>query len=387
VAHLPEVHTKQSAADLAGAAMAQMADGLYVTDRAGLLVYMNGAGERMLGWTADELRGQSVHAAIHYQHADGSAFAEIDCALARLGAGQAPIRVADDALICRDGTILPVACSAAPLQRGAGPGEVVVVFRDTTEERAERAFAQREIDARSMATRTREALADGRMLLYAQQIVPLTGGKPALELLLRMLGPDGELISPAEFLPGAEQSGLIAEIDRWVVHEAMALCAGGRRIDANLSDDSVSSPELLAVIRDGLAQTGADPADLIFEITESALERDTATGLRFVNSLTELGCGIALDDFGTGFGSFTYLTPMPVRYLKIDVDFVVDLLEQPANQRLVKAIVDRARSFDQQTIAEGVEDEETLELLREFGVDFAQGFHIGRPAPRELVLT
>ncbi len=109
--------------------------------------------------------------------------------------------------------------------------------------------------------------------------------------------------------------------------------------------------------------------------------RDVDAGEAFAQGLVELGCGIALDDFGTGFGSFTYLKRLPVNYLKIDIEFVRDLLTNPANQHVVKAIVSLAKAFGLQTVAEGVEDEETLTLLRDYGVDYAQGFHLGRPAP------
>lgn len=98
-----------------------------------------------------------------------------------------------------------------------------------------------------------------------------------------------------------------------------------------------------------------------------------------------MGCSVALDDFGTGFGSFTYLKNLPIQYLKIDIEFVRELTSSPANRHVVEAIVGLARGFGQQTIAEGVEDAETLQLLREYGVDFAQGYHVGRPAPVDAV--
>ena len=117
------------------------------------------------------------------------------------------------------------------------------------------------------------------------------------------------------------------------------------------------------------------------EDEETALMRDAQAGEAFVHSLSQLGSHIVLDDFGTGFGSFTYLTRMPVHYLKVDIQFVVGLPDKPANQQLVKAIVNLAQSLGHQSVAEGVEDEDTLDLLREYGVDYVQGFHIGRPAP------
>jgi len=117
----------------------------------------------------------------------------------------------------------------------------------------------------------------------------------------------------------------------------------------------------------------------VFEITETTAARDLGKARELADRLTGLGCGFALDDFGTGYGSFTYLKHLPVSYLKIDMEFVRDLADDPADRQVVRAIVDVARNFDVRTIAEGVEAEETLELLRELGVDYAQGYHLGRP--------
>ena len=154
-----------------------------------------------------------------------------------------------------------------------------------------------------------------------------------------------------------------------------------QRVEANLSARSVGNFALLPLIERELRDSGADPANLVFEITETALMGDIEKGEAFAHGLADIGCGLALDDFGTGFGSFTYLKALPIGYLKIDIEFVRDLDSSPANQHLVKAIVNLARSFGHRTIAEGVEDERTLELLREYGVDFAQGYFLGRPAP------
>jgi EAL domain-containing protein (putative c-di-GMP-specific phosphodiesterase class I) len=260
----------------------------------------------------------------------------------------------------------------------------VVVFRDATEEQAGRTRVKLELDALSWVGRTRDALDQGRLVLYSQPIVPLAAGSPSQELLLRMVDRDGEIILPGRFLPAAEKYGLIAEIDHWVVGQAIRLAAAGRRVEVNLSAESIGSPELLAVIERALRETGADVSNLVFEITETALMRDVKAGEAFTHYLVKLGCGLALDDFGTGFGSFTYLKTLPVDFLKIDVEFVRNLGSNPGNQHLVKAIVNLAKGFGKQTIAEGVEDEDTVGLLREFGVDFAQGYHLGRPAAVEI---
>jgi PAS domain S-box-containing protein len=361
--------------------MDTMAEGLYVMDGEGRMTFMNAAGARMLGWASDELLGTSAHASIHSKRPDGSALLEDECAILRGLAESNSVVNADGAFTRKDGTVLPVAYSSAPLAAASGTHGAVVVFRDATEEQAERTRVQRELDSISWVGRTRDALDEGRLVLYAQPIVSLRDDEQSEELLIRMIGRNGDVIAPGCFLPAAEKFGLILEIDRWVVTHAIGLAATGRCVKANLSAESIGNAELLTVIEEQLRQTGADPANVVFEITETALMRDIDHGQSFAQRLVELGCAIALDDFGTGFGSFTYLKRLPVRFLKIDVEFVRHLGSNPGNQHLVKAIVSLAQAFGHRTIAEGVEDEETLTLLRNYGVDFVQGYHIGRPAP------
>jgi EAL domain-containing protein (putative c-di-GMP-specific phosphodiesterase class I) len=291
------------------------------------------------------------------------------------------MRIVDNAYTRKDGSIFPAAYSAAPLLDGSNGKGVVVVFRDTTEETAERTRVQRELAALAWVGRIRDAIDEQRLVLYSQPIVPLCGGNRREELLIRMLGRDGELIPPGSFLPVAERFGLIGEIDRWVMTQAVQLAAVGRRVQVNLSAHSIRHQDFLPRIDHELRTAGADPANLVFEITETALMDDLESGERFARALVEIGCGVALDDFGTGFGSFTYLKRLPVTYLKIDCDFVREIVTNQANQHLTKAIIGLAQGFGYQTIAEGVEDEQTVELLRQLGVDYAQGFFFGRPAP------
>ena len=127
--------------------------------------------------------------------------------------------------------------------------------------------------------------------------------------------------------------------------------------------------------------SGADPADIVFEITETAILDDVDAARRFAERLRTLGCKLALDDFGTGYGGFTYLKQLPVDCLKIDIEFVRDLATVPASRHVVDAVVALARDFELQTVAEGIEDAETLDILRDLGVGFGQGYHIARPAP------
>ncbi len=376
-----DITERRLADDFRSAVMDNMAEGLYAVDFDGRVEFMNAAGSEMLGWTEEELRGKSVHEAIHYRHADGSPYPAEDCDLMKARIEGRTLRISDDAFVRKDGSVFPVACSAAPLLSGKSSRGSVVVFRDTTEETEERLKRQRELDALTWVGRIRDALQEDRFVLYSQPIVPLAGGAPSAELLIRMVDRDGEIVPPGSFLPVAEQYGLIGEIDQWVVPEAIRLAAGGRRVEANLSAESISNLDLLSLIERELANSGADPANVIFEITETAVMSDLTAGEAFAQGLAGLGCGLALDDFGTGFGSFTYLKRLPITYLKIDIDFVRDLVSNPANQHLVKATVGLAHDFGYETIAEGVEDEETLVKLKDYGVDFAQGFHLGRPAP------
>jgi PAS domain S-box-containing protein len=376
-----DVTERRQAEEFRSVVMDNMAEGLFTLDRDGLLTYMNRAAVKMLGWTESELRGQPMHAAVHFQRADGTPVAAHECSVAKVGSEGLAVRQAGEAFTRKDGSIFPVAHSSAPLRVGSSIQGTVVVFRDVTEEKEDQARVQRELAALSWVGRVRDALDEHRMVLYSQPIVALAGGQGGEELLLRMVGRGGEIILPASFLPVAEKYGLIAEIDRWVTLEAVGLAATGRRVEANLSAASIGTLDLLPLLARQLHDTGADPANLIFEITETTLMADIDAGAAFAHGLAELGCRLALDDFGTGFGSFTYLKKLPVNYLKIDIEFIRDLPTNPANLHVVRAIVGLAHAFGLQTIAEGVQNEATMTLLCHEGVDFAQGFHLGRPSP------
>ena len=377
-----DITERKEADEFRAVVMDTMAEGLYALDADGLVTYMNPAAESMLGWTEDELRGKPMHATVHFQRADGRKIPAEECPLLQVRAHGRNVRILDDAYTRKDGSIFPVAYSSAPVQSGRTLQGVVVVFRDITDEKKEQAAAQRELDNLTWLGRIRDAIDENRLVLYSQPITALAGGRPGEELLLRMIGRDNEVIPPCSFLPVAEKYGLIREIDRWVITQATRLAATGRGvIEANLSAASIGTSDLLTFIEQQIRETHADPADLVFEITETALMNDIAAGEAFARGVAALGCGLALDDFGTGFGSFTYLKKLPITHLKIDIEFVRDLVTNPANLHVVKAIISLARAFGLKTIAEGVEDEQVLTLLEAEGVDFAQGFHLGRPGP------
>jgi diguanylate cyclase (GGDEF)-like protein len=229
--------------------------------------------------------------------------------------------------------------------------------------------------------RIHAALTEDRLVLHSQPIIDLrTGQVTHRELLIRMLDDDDELIAPGRFIPTAERFGLIGEIDRWVTNAGLRLALKGMPVAINLSGYSIGDEAIIAATDAAVAQ-GLKPGAVIFEITETAALRNIAAARAFAATLANDGCPVALDDFGTGFGSFTYLKHIPARYLKIDIDFVRELTTSDTDQEVVKAIVGIARSLGKLTIAEGVENPETLALLREYGVDYAQGFHIAKPQP------
>jgi diguanylate cyclase (GGDEF)-like protein/PAS domain S-box-containing protein len=234
----------------------------------------------------------------------------------------------------------------------------------------------------------RDALDEDRFVLQAQPIMDLaTGEIGQYELLLRMRDPLGELISPAAFLPVAERYDLIGAIDRWVVTRAIDMLGEelrrSRRLvfEVNISGRSTGDPQLLALIEERLRVNEVEPEQVIFEITETTAVGNIPRAQEFAGRLAALGCRFALDDFGAAFASFYYLKHLPFDYLKIDGEFVRSCAGNRTDQLVIQAVVDIAKGLGKRTVAEMVGDEETMELLREMGVDHAQGFHIGRPAP------
>lgn len=237
--------------------------------------------------------------------------------------------------------------------------------------------------------RLRQGLAAGNLLLYLQPIYDLATLSPvAYEALVRLRGEAGEVIPPGAFLATAERTGLIRDVDRWVVTQALDLL--GRRnlprLHVNLSGPSLGDPELLEVLARAVGEAPSRAERLVLEITESAAVTNVVQAQRFLRTLRQLGCRFALDDFGTGFSSFAYLKHLPVDYLKIDGSFVTSLPRDEADRHLVRAMVELARGLGKQTIAEFVGDPETVAALRQLGVDYGQGFHLGRPGPVEAVL-
>lgn len=258
-----------------------------------------------------------------------------------------------------------------------------VAVYDTTHGRQERMQ-----DRLTWVDRIRDALEEERFVLHAQPILALNDDRvPRHELLIRMLGDDSDLIPPGTFLYIAERFDLIQAIDRWVIGQAIELLAeqkhAGRAIhlEVNLSAKSVTDQSLAAFVAGELRNAGIDGTGLCVEVTETAAIVNVEHAKRFAQMLGEHGCEFALDDFGAGFASFYYLKHMAFDYVKIDGEFIRNLAGSRVNQLVVQSVVDIARGLGKRTIAEFVGDAETLQLIRRYGVDYAQGYYVAKPQP------
>lgn len=233
---------------------------------------------------------------------------------------------------------------------------------------------------------------DKGLVLFAQPIVPI--GKDMdtsyrhYELLIRMQDENGKIVSPGFFLPGAERYGLISELDQWVVRSALRQIRMGLNFNKtlegtvfaiNLSGDSLASEEFLDFATQQVKDSGVPTSMLCFEVTESVAVRNMKQAVFFVESLKKLGCRFSLDDFGSGYASFNYLKTFPVNYLKIDGGFIKNILTDPYDGAMVQAIHYVSKHIGLQTIAEFVENEEIVERLKRIGINYAQGYHFGKP--------
>jgi EAL domain-containing protein (putative c-di-GMP-specific phosphodiesterase class I) len=246
---------------------------------------------------------------------------------------------------------------------------------------------------RPWLARLRRALQEDLFVLHYQPIVSLRDDRVChYEALIRLADePGGDLVAPGRFLPAAERYGLISEIDRIVLAKVIALLAEpcsaaeledpGVTVAINVSALSVTDESMLRHLERQLTLHGVEPSRLIIEVTETAAISDMEQARSFCAGVEALGCAVALDDFGAGFGSFQYLKHLPFSYLKIDGDFIRGMPGSRTDQLVVKALVGVVRGMGRRTIAEFVGDQPTLEMLRSYGVDYAQGFQVGRPQP------
>ena len=248
----------------------------------------------------------------------------------------------------------------------------------------------------NMVADLRAAISSGRMRLYAQMLLPLGGThlRPHFELLLRMIGTDGQTIGPHTFMSSAQRYQLMPEIDRWVVGEALRLLKPHAALLArdpvvftiNCSGQSLQDEAWTEFLIAQINASGLNPAALCFELTESAAVGNLAHTETLMRQLRKLGCGIALDDFGTGLSSLAYLRSLPITMLKIDGSFVRDVLRDSKAESTIQAIAQLARAMSLVTVAEYVETEEIRNRIAQLGVDYGQGFAIAQPVPIDEVL-
>lgn len=232
----------------------------------------------------------------------------------------------------------------------------------------------------------RDALLNKKFFLVFQPVVNLQDGQIArYEVLIRMRGPQGNTIDPANFIPAAERMGLIHSIDLWVVEKAIDFLASLPDemahicLAVNLSSAAFQDPALLPTIRQKLEMTWLDAARITFEITETAAIGNFEQTRRMIGKIRSLGCHFALDDFGAGFCSFNYLKKFPVDYIKIDGQFIQNLVNDETDRVLVRSMCEIAKKLGKKTIAEYIENPRLIAVLREIGVNYGQGYVLGKP--------
>ncbi|MCG7900054.1 MAG: EAL domain-containing protein [Candidatus Thiodiazotropha weberae] len=245
-------------------------------------------------------------------------------------------------------------------------------------------------DEMQWVSRINSALSENRFLLYQQPIVPLVevDGPSHTEVLLRMQGPDGEIISPGAFIPAAERYDLMQRLDRWVVNSIFTYLGEhrqdrdqGQLFFINLSGTSLSDPGFFEFIQERMNSLKVQPQTICFEVTETAAINNLEITECFIQEIREMGCFFALDDFGAGLSSFSYLKSLSVDFLKVDGSFVKQVEEDEMSRAIVDAINTIGHVAGLKTIAEFVERQQTREMLQSMGVDFAQGYGIQRPQP------
>lgn len=245
-----------------------------------------------------------------------------------------------------------------------------------------------------VAAGIRNAIEANRFRLFAQEVRDLNagaGGTSHYEILLRMLGDDGGIVEPSAFIPASEHYDLMGNIDRWVIRTAFR--EYGERLASaeqlsfaiNLSANSLNDPFLWPFLQEELDRSGLSPGRLHFEITETAVMNNLSAAKHFLSKARTAGCGVVLDDFGTGLSSFSYLRQFPVNGLKIDGSFIRQVTENDLDRAIVESINAVGHRLGAVTVAEQVEDEKTLELVKAIGVDQAQGFAIAMPRPLEAI--
>jgi len=286
------------------------------------------------------------------------------------------------------GDLLKNADAACYMAKDLGRNRIHIYHDEDSE------IAQRQGEMQ-WVTRINHALEENRFCLYAQTIAPLSSStNEHYELLVRMIDEQGNIIPPGAFLPAAERYDLISKLDHWVIDQALTLLANNSNflnkidfISINLSGPSMTNPEILSFITRRLKESEVPSEKICFEVTETAAITHLNRATEFITTLKEFGCRFALDDFGSGLSSFGYLKNLPVDFLKIDGIFVKNIIDDAIDRAMVKSINEIGHVMGMETIAEFVENDEIKGMLREIGVNFAQGYGIAKPIPFEELLA
>ncbi len=235
------------------------------------------------------------------------------------------------------------------------------------------------------------ALETNRLRIACQKIMPLHDQPDGLrfEMLLRLETPGGDLINPQSFLPSAERYGLSSVLDERAIDLTLAwlntnpqLLHSIRHVCVNLAGSSFASSEFAGKLIKTINNSGISPAKLCFELTETATIANLSSASAFMRKLSEIGCRFSIDDFGSGLSSFAYLRKLPIDFLKIDGLLVKDILDDPTDFTMVKSINEISKSMGKRTVAEFVESPRLLNAVRDIGIDFAQGFYVGKPVEK-----
>jgi PAS domain S-box-containing protein len=351
-------------------------DAIATLETDGIVTSWNAAAERLYGYSAAEVIGTRLPADLvpeerAYEPGEWLMAVRRGVTIER-----------ETSRVHKNGDSIWVSVRLLPIRddEGAVSGAVWIA-RDVTDRHR---LEQRETfdqEARRHGKQIARALAEDLFIFAAQPVIDLASGVvDHYELLLRMRGVDGNLVMPGSFLPQAERSGQIAEIDFWAIEHGINLAVQAP-VAINLSGASIARGGLIEEVESRLEVAAVDPRRVTFEITETAAAEDIDRAAELIERLGELGCGIALDDFGTGFGTFTYLSRLAVSELKIDREFVSQVRGSATDQRVVQTMIAVAHNFGMRTVAEGIEEVDTLATLVEMGVDLGQGYLLGRPTP------
>jgi diguanylate cyclase (GGDEF)-like protein/PAS domain S-box-containing protein len=243
----------------------------------------------------------------------------------------------------------------------------------------------------NISQKIRKAISEDRMVLYFQPIYDVINSKISYyEALIRLREPNGTIVGPAEFIPALEAAGEMHLLDRWIIKlatRALKEHPDLNHIAINLSAQAFKDETLVPTILESLKNTGVSPHRLTFELTESASLFNLNITQRVIAELHALGCSFSVDDFGSGFSSFAYLKDLPADYIKLDGSFIQNLHNDTIDQALVKAMIQVIQALGKKAVAEYVENQAILDILKSMGVDFVQGYHIGHPLPVEKILA